>query len=70
MDGLNLSVFKAASIVGVLLLGLACFVAIAYGVTFITEDAVLIGAFAVLAGVVSGLCSYLVYRNYQKKITN
>lgn len=68
MKEMKPATFKAVSIYGALILLLACFVTIASGIILITENMAVNGAFTIAAGVVCGVCSYFVYRNYQKKI--
>lgn len=58
---------KMASFFGAAVLLVVCFVAIATGITFFTENNAFKGVVSIIAGVICGAGSILVYKYYQKK---
>jgi membrane protein DedA with SNARE-associated domain len=59
--------FKVASFVGATLLAVICFVAVAAGFNLYHEGQSFVGIMCAIAGVFSGACAVMVYKNYQKK---
>lgn len=58
---------KMASFFGAAVLLVVCFVAIATGITFFTENNAFKGVVSIIAGLMCGAGSILVYKYYQKK---
>ena len=58
---------KIASFFGAAVLLVVCFVAIATGITFFTGGNAFRGVVSIIAGVICGAGSILVYQHYQKK---
>ena len=63
----NFSWFKVASFVGAVVLAVTCFAVIAAGINLIKNEQDFPGLMCVIAGLISGGCAVMVYKNYQKK---
>ena len=63
----NFSWFKVASFVGAVVLAVICLVVIAAGISLIKNEQDFPGLMCVIAGLISGGCAVMVYKNYQKK---
>ena len=63
----NFSWFKVASFVGAVVLAVICIVVIAAGINLISNEQDFPGLMCVIAGLISGGCAVMVYKNYQKK---
>lgn len=63
----DFSWLKIASFFGAAVLLVVCFVAIATGIKFITDNNAFNGVVSIIAGLMCGAGAVLVYKNYQKK---
>ena len=66
----DFSWLKLLSFFGVGILAFLCFAVIASGIMFITMDKTFNGVVVILAGIVCGACTVLLYNYYQKKSYN
>ena len=67
MNESDFSWFKIASFFGAGLLMFVAAVAVASGIYLIVGGKAMNGVMTIVAGVVCGACSVLVYKNYQRK---
>lgn len=63
----NFSWFKIASFIGAGLLLIVAIVAIASGITLITESDTTRGVITIVSGLVCGVNAYAVYKHYQNE---
>ena len=66
----NFSWFKIASFIGAGLLLIVAIVAIASGITLITESDTTRGVITIVSGLVCGVNAYAVYKHYQNETRN